>query len=63
MDHLRSSVGMRGYVQVGPKVVYKREGMSTFDLTWKGIDERLTDIVSRQEGGASRRGAGSGRGD
>ena len=26
MDHLRSSVGLRGYAQVDPKVEYKREG-------------------------------------
>ncbi|NBT14721.1 MAG: hypothetical protein EBS56_14315, partial [Planctomycetia bacterium] len=35
MDHLRSSVGLRGYAQVDPKVEYKREGMRTFDLMWK----------------------------
>ena len=49
MDHLRSSVGLRGYAQVDPKVEYKREGMRTFDLMWKGIDERVTDIVYRIE--------------
>ncbi len=49
MDHLRSSVGLRGYAQVDPKVEYKREGMRTFDLMWKGIDERVTDIVFRIE--------------
>jgi preprotein translocase subunit SecA len=45
MDHLRSSVGLRGYAQVDPKVEYKREGMRTFDLMWKGIDERVTENV------------------
>ena len=49
MDHLRSSVGLRGYAQVDPKVEYKREGMRTFDLMWKGIDDRVTDIVYRIE--------------
>ena len=49
MDHLRSSVGLRGYAQVDPKVEYTREGMRTFDLMWKGIDERVTDIVYRIE--------------
>jgi preprotein translocase subunit SecA len=49
MDHLRSSVGLRGYAQVDPKVEYKREGMRTFDLMWKAIDERVTDIVYRIE--------------
>jgi preprotein translocase subunit SecA len=49
MDHLRSSVGLRGYAQVDPKVEYKREGMRTFDLMWRGIDERVVDIVYRIE--------------
>ena len=49
MDHLRSSVGLRGYAQVDPKVEYKREGMRTFDLMWRGIDERVIDIVYRIE--------------
>jgi preprotein translocase subunit SecA len=49
MDHLRSSVGLRGYAQVDPKVEYKREGMRTFDLMWKGIAERVVDIVYRIE--------------
>ncbi len=49
MDHLRASVGLRGYAQVDPKVEYKREGMRTFDLMWKGIDERVVDIVFRIE--------------
>ncbi|NBX29804.1 preprotein translocase subunit SecA, partial [bacterium] len=49
MDHLRSSVGLRGYAQVDPKVEYKREGMRTFDLMWKAIDERVVDIVYRIE--------------
>jgi preprotein translocase subunit SecA len=49
MDHLRASVGLRGYAQVDPKVEYKREGMRTFDLMWKGIEERVVDIVYRIE--------------
>jgi preprotein translocase subunit SecA len=49
MDHLRSSVGLRGYAQVDPKVEFKREGMRTFDLMWKGIAERVVDVVYRIE--------------
>jgi preprotein translocase subunit SecA len=49
MDHLRSSVGLRGYAQVDPKVEYKREGMRIFELMWNGIDERVTDLVYRIE--------------
>ena len=36
MDHLRSSVGLRGYAQVDPKVEYKREGMKIFEEMWSG---------------------------
>ena len=49
MDHLKSSVGLRGYAQVDPKVEYKREGMKTFDVMWISIGERVTDLVFRME--------------
>ena len=49
MDHLRSSVGLRGYAQVDPKVEYKREGMRTFGNMWTSIGERVTDLVFRME--------------
>jgi preprotein translocase subunit SecA len=49
MDHLRDSVGMRGYAQVDPKVEYKREGMRTFEQMWDSIGERTTDLIFRME--------------
>ena len=49
MDHLKSSVGFRGYAQVDPKVEYKREGMRVFDAMWDGVFERVTDYVYRIE--------------
>jgi len=49
MDHLRSSVGLRGYAQVDPKVEYKREGMKTFEHMWDSVGERVTDLVFRME--------------
>jgi preprotein translocase subunit SecA len=49
MDHLRSSVGLRGYAQVDPKVEYKREGMRTFEIMWTSIGERVTDLIFRME--------------
>ncbi|MBI3838326.1 MAG: SEC-C domain-containing protein [Planctomycetia bacterium] len=49
MDHLRSSVGLRGYAQVDPKVEYKREGMRTFELMWASVAERVTDLIFRVE--------------
>jgi preprotein translocase subunit SecA len=49
MDHLKSSVGLRGYAQVDPKVEYKREGMRTFEAMWDSIGGRVTDLVFRME--------------
>ena len=49
MDHLRSSVGLRGYAQVDPKVEYKREGMRAFEQMWDSIGERVTDLIFRIE--------------
>ena len=49
MDHLRSSVGLRGYAQVDPKVEFKREGMRIFERMWQSVGERVTDLVFRIE--------------
>ena len=49
MDHLRSSVGLRGYAQVDPKVEYKREGMRIFEQMWTSVGERITDLIFRME--------------
>lgn len=49
MDHLRSSVGLKGYAQMDPKVEYKREGMRLFDTVWESIGERVTDLIFRME--------------
>jgi preprotein translocase subunit SecA len=49
MDHLRSSVGLKGYAQIDPKVEYKREGMRLFDKMWESVGERVTDLVFRME--------------
>ena len=49
MDHLRSSVGLRGYAQVDPKVEFKREGMKIFEEMWSGLGDKVTDLVFRME--------------
>lgn len=49
MDHLRSSVGLKGYAQLDPKVEYKREGMRLFESMWDSIGERTTDLIFRME--------------
>jgi preprotein translocase subunit SecA len=49
MDHLRSSVRLKSYAQMDPKVEYKREGMRLFDQMWEAIGERVTDLIFRME--------------
>jgi preprotein translocase subunit SecA len=49
MDHLRSSVGLRGYAQVDPKVEYKREGMSLFENMWVSVGNYVTDLIFKME--------------
>nr|WP_198953781.1 SEC-C metal-binding domain-containing protein [Rhodopirellula sp. MGV] len=49
MDHLRSSVGLKGYAQLDPKVEYKREGMRLFDQMWDSVGEQVTGLVFRME--------------
>lgn len=49
MDHLRSSVGLRGYAQVDPKVEYKREGMRMFEQMWESVGAYVTDLVFKME--------------
>jgi preprotein translocase subunit SecA len=49
MDHLRSTVGLRGYAQDDPKIVYKREGMKEFDAMWEGVEDKVSDLVFRME--------------
>jgi preprotein translocase subunit SecA len=49
MDHLRSTVGLRGYAQEDPKTVYKREGMKEFDTMWESVQDKITDTVFRIE--------------
>ena len=49
MDHLRSTVGLAGYAQEDPKIVYKREGMKLFDAMWDGVHDRVTELAFRVE--------------
>ncbi len=49
MDHLRSSVGLKGYAQLDPKVEYKREGMKLFDKMWQSVYDRTTELIFRVE--------------
>ncbi|MDR2171008.1 MAG: SEC-C domain-containing protein [Planctomycetaceae bacterium] len=49
MDHLRSSIGLRGYAQEDPKVAFKRDGMKLFREMWDAVYLRVTDLVFKLE--------------
>ncbi len=49
MDHLRASVGLRGYAQVDPKVEYKREGMRAFEAMWESVESKVSELIFRVE--------------
>jgi preprotein translocase subunit SecA len=49
MDHLRSSIGLRGMGQMDPKIEYKKEGMKEFETMWEGVQDKVTDNIFRME--------------
>jgi preprotein translocase subunit SecA len=49
MDHLRSTVGLAGFGQEDPKIVYKREGMKEFEQMKDVLEDRVTDTIFRME--------------
>ncbi len=44
MDHLKEGIGLRGYGQQDPLVVYKREAFQMFETMWATLQE---DVMSR----------------
>ncbi|MFO0947457.1 MAG: preprotein translocase subunit SecA [Planctomycetota bacterium] len=49
MDHLKSSIGLRGYAQIDPKVEYKREAKVIFSEMWNTLETKVTDMIFRVE--------------
>jgi preprotein translocase subunit SecA len=49
MDHLRSTVGLRGMGQMDPKTEYKREGMKEFNAMKESLQDKVTDSIFRLE--------------
>ncbi|KKL17475.1 hypothetical protein LCGC14_2485190 [marine sediment metagenome] len=47
IDHLRGAVGLRGFAQQDPKIVYKKEGFKLFGEMLSSIRARVTDIIFR----------------
>ena len=47
LDYLRTGVGMRGYGQEDPKIVYRRESANYFDKMIAAIEEEVVDLSFR----------------
>jgi preprotein translocase subunit SecA len=50
MDSLRQGIGLQGYAQKDPKLVYKKEGYELFELMFDKIKENVTEVLFRAEG-------------
>jgi len=49
MDHLKGSVGLRGFAEKDPKMEFKREGYRMFQEMLSSIREKVTDIIFKVE--------------
>ena len=47
MDHLKEGVGLRGYAQQNPLIVYKKEGFELFQAMIERIQEEVVAILYR----------------
>ncbi len=47
MDHLKEGIGLRGYAQQRPLIVYKKEGFEMFQNTIERIKEETVEILFR----------------
>ena len=47
MDHLRHSIGLRGYAQIDPKIAYKQEGYQMFSEMLDGLYKDTSEMVLR----------------
>jgi len=45
MDHLKGGIGLRGFAEQDPKIVYKKEGFRQFEEMLRSVREKVTDIV------------------
>jgi len=47
MDHLKEGVGLRGYAQQDPLIVYKREGFEMFANMISRVKEEILNVLFR----------------
>jgi preprotein translocase subunit SecA len=45
MDHLKNSIGLRGYAEKDPKIEFKREGFRMFEEMIANVREKVTDVI------------------
>ena len=49
MDHLKGSVGLRGFAEKDPRMEYKREGYAMFQQMLSSIRDKVTDIIFKAQ--------------
>ncbi len=49
MDHLKGSIGLRGYAEKDPRMEYKKEGFRMFQDMLSGIRDKVTDIIFKAQ--------------
>jgi preprotein translocase subunit SecA len=49
MDHLKGSVGLRGFAEKDPKMEYKREGFRMFQEMLSNIRDKVTNIIFKAQ--------------
>ncbi len=49
MDHLKEGIGLRGYAQQNPLIIYKREGFDMFQNMIEKIQDEIINIIFRIE--------------
>ncbi len=47
MDVLKGGIGLQGYAERDPRVIYKKEGYKFFDQMLQGIRDKVTDLIFR----------------
>ena len=45
MDHLKEGIGLRGYAQQNPLIVYKKEGFALFQELIDRVKEEIVRIL------------------
>ena len=47
MDHLKDSIGLRGFAERDPLIEYKKEGYRMFEEMLKIVRDRVTDVITK----------------